>query len=59
MYGEVKELLTDDAPTPLGNYFRFTDYVNAKLFHGQLTGRSITCILNLVNKAPVDWYSKK
>ena len=59
MYGEVKELITDDAPKPLGNYARIPHYVDANLFHDQLTGRSVTGILYLVNKIPVDWYYKK
>jgi hypothetical protein len=36
-------------------------YVDANLFHGLITGRSVTGILHLVNKTPIDWYvySKK
>jgi hypothetical protein len=29
------------------------------LFHDIITGRSVTGILHLVNKTPIDWYSKK
>ena len=50
MYVEVKELLPDNEPTPLGNYARITNYVDSKLFHDQLTGCSVTGILHLVNK---------
>jgi hypothetical protein len=36
-----------------------THYVDANLFHDVITGRSVTGILHLVNKSPIDWYSKK
>jgi hypothetical protein len=36
-----------------------THYVDANLFHDLITGRSVTGILHLVNKTPIDWYSKK
>ena len=59
VYGEVTELLPDDVPTHLVNYVRLTHYVDANLFHDQLAGYSVTCILNLSNKTPVDFYYKK
>ena len=59
MYGEVKALIPYDASKTLGNYVRLTNYVDANLFHEKLTGNSITGILHLVNKNPVDFYSKK
>jgi hypothetical protein len=54
VYGKVEELLPVDAPEPLGNY-----YVDANLMHDVATGRSVTGILHLVNKTPIEWYSKK
>jgi hypothetical protein len=37
-----------------------THYVDANLCHDLIsTGRSVTGILHLVNKTPIDWYSKK
>ena len=59
VYGEVKDLIPGDWPTPLGDYLRLTHYVDANLIHNQITVRSVTGILHLVNKTPVDWYSKK
>ena len=59
LYGEIKELLPDDAPTPLGNYVSLTHYVDSSLLHDQLDGNSVTGILHLVYKTPVDWYYKK
>ena len=36
-----------------------THYVDANLFHDILSGRSVTGVLHLINKTPIDWYSKK
>jgi hypothetical protein len=52
-------LLPVDAPEPLGNYVTLTHYVDANLMHDVATGRSVTGILHLVNKTPIEWYSKK
>ena len=59
VYGDVKEELPKDAPEPLGKYVTTTHYVDANLFHDILTGRSVTGILHLLNKTPIDYYSKK
>ena len=50
MYGEVKKLLPDDASTNMGNYITIRHYVDANLFHDQLTGFYVIDILHLVNK---------
>ena len=59
VYGEIQELLPDDAPSPLGKQVTLTHYVDANLFHDALSGRSVTCILHMMNATPIDWYSKK
>ena len=59
VYGEIQELLPDDAPPPLGKQVTLTHYVNANLFHDALSGRSVTGILHMMNATPIDWYSKK
>jgi Reverse transcriptase (RNA-dependent DNA polymerase) len=59
VYGNVSEMLPSDAPKPLGKYITLTHYYDANLFHDIITGRSITSILHLINKTPLDWYSKK
>ena len=59
IYGDVKEACPSDAPEPLGKRVTNTAYVDANLYHDMLTGRSVTGILHLVNKMPVQWYSKK
>ena len=48
-----------DAPKPLGKYVTLTHYVDVNLLHDLITGRSVTGILHLINKTPIDWYSKK
>ena len=59
VYGELSEVLPTDAPLPLGNHVTLTHYVDANLMHDVITGRSVTGILHLVNKTPIDWYTKK
>jgi len=59
IYGEVKELLPNDIPPPLGEEVILTTYVDANLCHDFTTGRSVTGILHLVNQTVVDFYSKK
>ena len=54
IYGEVTELLPNDAPKPLGNPVTLTHYVDANLFHNALTGRSITGILHMMNATPIE-----
>jgi hypothetical protein len=59
VYGDVSEILPKDAPPPLGKYVMLPHYFDANLYHDMLTGHSVTGILHLMNKTPVDWYSKK
>ena len=59
VYGVVKEMKPHDAPQPLGKHVTLTHYVDANLMHDITTGRSVTGILHLINKTPIDWYSKK
>jgi hypothetical protein len=59
VYGELKEIKPTDAPKPLGKFVTLTHYVDANLMHDVVTGRSVTGILHLLNKTPLDWYSKK
>ena len=60
VYGELKEILPTDAPEPLGEFVTLTQhYVDANLMHDMTTGKSVTGILHLLNKTPIDWYSKK
>jgi hypothetical protein len=47
VYGNIKEVLPKDAPEPLGKHVTLSHYIDANL------------ILHLINKTPLDWYSKK
>ena len=59
VYGEIQELMPEDAPPPLGRLVTLTHYVDANLFHVALSVKSVTGILHMMNAAPLDWYSKK
>ena len=59
IYGGMEEIIPSDAPKPLEKPVTFTHYVDSNLMHDMATGRSVTGILHLINKTPVDWYSKK
>ena len=59
IYGDVHELVPEDAPKPLGHNVVLTHYVDANLYHDSLTGRSVTGILHMLNATPIEWYSKK
>ena len=59
VYGNVQEILPDDMPEPLGESVITTTTMDANLNHCLATGKSLTGCLHFVNKAPVDWYSKK
>ena len=58
VYGNVTEIIPSDIPTPKGAPIILTTYVDSNLMHDVLTGRSVTGILQIMNKAPIDWYSK-
>ena len=59
VYGDVEELLPTDAPEPLGKPVDTTTYVDANLYHDFITGRAVTGVLHMVNKTPIDWYTKR
>ena len=59
VYGKVSELLPEDTPPPKGKHVVTTSYHDANLYHNVITGRSVTGVLHLLNKTPIDWYSKK
>ena len=59
VYGNVKEVILEDCPKPLGKHVTLSHYVDANLYHDMLSGCLVTGILHFVNKCPIDWYSKK
>jgi hypothetical protein len=58
VYGESKEEVPSDMPTPRGKPVRTSTFEDASLMHDLTTGRSVTGILHLVNSTPVDWFCK-
>jgi hypothetical protein len=59
VYGEISELIPQYAPDPLSKTVTLTHYVDTSLMHDTISGRSVTGILHMINKTPLDWYSKK
>ena len=59
VYGNVTEQVPTNCPDALGKWVTLTHYVDANLYHDYITGRSLTGILHLLNKTPIDWFSKK
>ena len=59
IYGEVTEILLDNAPKPLGKPVTLTDFIDVVLFHNSLIGRSVTGILHKIDTNSIEWYSKK
>ena len=58
IYGNVKEELPPDMPTPRGKFMRTTTYQDANLYHDLVTGRSMSGILHFVNQTPIVSYCK-
>ena len=59
IYENPSENVPDDAPEPLGKPACTTHYVDANLMHCLATGRSVTGIMHMLNKTPIDCFSKK
>ena len=59
VYGDVEEMIPEDAPIPRGRYVVTTTYVDANLHHDHVTGRSLIGIPHFVNSTPIDWFFKK
>ena len=58
-YGNNREELPSDMPTPRGNIIRTTTYADANLMHDLVTGRSMSGILHFINQTPIQWFAKK
>ena len=59
VYGDITELIADNIPKPLGNPVLTRTFKDSSLYHDFLTGRAVTGILHLLNKTPIDWFSKR
>ena len=57
-YTGAREEIPSNMPRPLGKPVRTTSYFDANLYHDLISGRSVTGILHLFNKTPIDWFSK-
>ena len=47
-----------DVPPPKGNPVRHTVFCDANLMHNVVNGKSNVGILHMINKTPIDWYSR-
>jgi hypothetical protein len=58
-YESAEELIPDDLPRPLGKEVQTTTFdMDANLYHDLISGRSVIGVLHLLNKTPIDWFSK-
>ena len=59
VYGGAKEEIPHDIPEPKGKHVTTTTYVDANLHHDQVTGKTVTACLHMVNATPSHWYTKR
>ena len=57
-YWGAKEEIPKDIPVPRGKRVQLSAYVDANPMHDLISGRSVTGILHLANKTPIDWFTK-
>ena len=58
-YGETREKLPPDAPTPLGKELLIRAFVDADHAGDKITRRSRSGLIIMANMAPIHWISKK
>ena len=58
-YPDAEEDLPKDRPKPSGKLCTLTCFVDADHARDQLTRKSVTGILVLLNNTPISWYSKR
>ena len=59
VYAGAKEEIPHDIPEPKGKHVTTTTDVDANLHHDQVTGRTVTASLHLVNATPSHWHTKR
>jgi hypothetical protein len=59
MYGDVKEIITSDAPIPRGKEVDLRLFVDSDHAGEQFTRRSRTGFVMYLNMAPLVWFSKR
>ena len=58
-YAGAKEEYPSNLPAARGKPVQQITYVDANLYHDMLSGKSVTAVLHMLNKTPIEWYSKK
>ena len=59
IYGNCKEETPENTPEPRGKRVVISSFVDANLMHDIITGRSVSGILHMLNKTPIEWFSKR
>ncbi len=59
VYGDIQEEIPNNMPNPKGKRVILTMFADANLYHDRITGRSVTGLIMMLNKTPIDWFSKK
>ena len=59
VYHGVSEELPADAPEPKGKPVVTSSFADASLYHCKVTGRAITGVIHMLNKTPIDFYTKR
>ncbi len=59
IYGECEEQIPDNMPEPKGKTVTITTFVNANLMHDVIMGRSVSGIIHMMNKTPIEWFCKQ
>ncbi len=59
IYGECEEQIPDNMPEPKGKTVTITTFVDANLMHDVITGRSVSGIIHMMNKTPIEWFCKR
>ena len=58
VYSGAKEEIPKDIPPKRGKRVILSAFVDANLLHDLISGRSVSGILHLANKTPIDWFAK-
>ena len=59
IYHPCSEEIPQHMPEPRGKPVLMTTFVDANLLHDMVTGRSCTGIIHMLNKTPIEWFSKR
>jgi hypothetical protein len=59
VYGDIQEEIPNNMPKAKGKKVILTMFADANLYHDRITGRSVTGLIMMLNKTPIDWFSKK